>query len=209
MSGCLIVFLVCTGFGVLVNIFDSPKRHETDKPEMSETEKRQKLRESLDPPSKTPLTSKQHLETAKRLLAQIDVNDYDKADVLIFSVSEHAERAREDPHSKAQADLVMKRMANKALEVVKMKAWNAPGAAINAEVTCKLYISSRLKAPSTADWSDAVTARWRDHPGYFLVTHTVDAQNSFGAKLRTNYQCEVVCLSKDLCEVQKMYQIER
>lgn len=46
-----------------------------------------------------------------------------------------------------------------------------------------------LKAPSTADWINAEVSRWADHPGQFLVTHTVDAQNSFGVKLRARYQC--------------------
>jgi hypothetical protein len=203
--GCLTLFLFFMAFSMVVNVI----RSVVEKPEMSEAEKRLKVRESLEPPTKVPLTPRQHLEAAKRLLAQIDVNDYSKAEALIELTSEHGTQARNDPQTRAQADLVMKRMANKSLEVVKIKAWNASGTDIAAELACKHYIASTLKAPSTADWLNADTGRWRDHPGYFLVTHTVDAENSFGAKLRANYQCQVLCLSQTACHVEKMNQVER
>jgi hypothetical protein len=211
MNGCLTVFLIFMGLGVLGSVIGSLGHlaTQTSRPELSEAEKRKKLRESLDPPSSAPLTSQQHLDVARRLLAKIDVNRYEEADVLIQLTSAHATEARKNPSTKAQADVVMKRMSNKALDVVKAKAWITPGASITAEVECKHVISSKLKAPSTADWSNAETARWKDHPGSFLVNHTVDAQNSYGAKIRAKYQCQVVCLSEAACEVTKIYEIER
>ena len=89
MNGCLTVFFIFMGLGVLGNVIGSLGRHdtETSKPELSETEKRQKLRESLDPASRIPLTSRQHLEAARRLFAKIDVNRYEEADVLIQLIS--------------------------------------------------------------------------------------------------------------------------
>jgi hypothetical protein len=211
MNGCLALLLVFIGLGVFVNLID-PFRHrdtESNKPKMSEEEKRRKTREALDPPTSAPLTARQHLEAAKRLLAKLDVAEYGDTFVIIQLISEHGAEARKDPHTKAQADALMKRMANKALDVEKMKAWNEPMAEITAEVDCKLFIKSNLKAPSTADWLSPSTGRWSGHPGYFLVTQTVDAQNSFGAKIRSSYQCRVVCLSGDLCEVEKMYEVAK
>lgn len=69
---------------------------------------------------------------------------------------------------------------------------------------CKQFITARLKAPSRADWQDGEYGQWRNHPGYFLVNYTVAAQNSFGVKLRNSYQCQVSCLTEDICEVEKM-----
>jgi hypothetical protein len=96
-------------------------------------------------------------------------------------------------------------MADKAVDVVKIQAWNSSAAALNAEIDCKVAIESRLKAPSTAEWSRGESAKWRDHPGYFLVQYAVDAENGFGAKLRNRYECQVVCLSKKTCQVTKIY----
>ncbi len=209
-NGNMVVFLLVVGIMIVLTIGSfSQYGTKTESRQVSEAEKRQRLQASIDPPPEVPLTPKQHLEAAKRLLAQIDVNDYPKGDVLIQAITEHATRAQEDSHTKAQADLVMKRMASKALELVKTKAWSSSGAEITAEILCKDVISSSLKAPSTADWSNANSARWSGHPGYFLVSHTVDAQNSFGAKIRANYQCQVVCLSESACEVTKVYPIKR
>ena len=190
------------------NLFRAP-----DKPIMpektSEEPKPQKLRDALDPPTKIPLKPKEHLKLAQRLLAGINIELYEDADVRVQLIAQHAAEAKKDARNKAQADLVLKRMAAKALDVVKVKAWNAPGAAITAQVVCKMSIKSRLKAPSTADWLGSNTARWRDHPGYFLTNYTVDAQNSFGAKLRGQYQCQVFCLSGDACQVTHISEVEQ
>ena len=62
----------------------------------------------------------------------------------------------------------------------------------------KKFVRDRLKAPSTADFgsafgdyqkpSDAVTDLGGDR---FRVTGWVDAENAFGAKLRSNWICEL------------------
>lgn len=60
-----------------------------------------------------------------------------------------------------------------------------------AEVVCKEYVSERLKAPGSAEFSRAAALPadydWLE----FTVTGTVDAQNSFGASLRSSYTCRV------------------
>jgi len=58
----------------------------------------------------------------------------------------------------------------------------------DAQVVCRDFVRDRLKAPSTADFSDV------DHTGSaptFTVTGNVDAENSFGAMLRMRFTCVV------------------
>lgn len=52
---------------------------------------------------------------------------------------------------------------------------------------CEAAIKDKLKAPSTADFSSTATGS-----GTWTVVGTVDAENSFGAKVRTSYQCSVI-----------------
>jgi hypothetical protein len=53
---------------------------------------------------------------------------------------------------------------------------------------CKTYVKGQLKAPSTASFADhSVT-----HNGStYTVAGAVDAENSFGAKIRNTYTCSV------------------
>lgn len=57
-----------------------------------------------------------------------------------------------------------------------------------AEVACENAVRANLKAPSTASFSsnasDAGYRKW-------TVSGYVDAENSFGAKIRTDYSCTV------------------
>ena len=61
-----------------------------------------------------------------------------------------------------------------------------------AESMCMTFISKRLNAPGSADWSGpSETGFEKRADGSYLVWGWVDAQNSFGAKLRKSYRCEV------------------
>lgn len=68
----------------------------------------------------------------------------------------------------------------------------APADALDAYTACTRFVGNRLKAPATARFQD-----YRDvavsHPagGGFRVRGYVDSQNSFGAMLRTQWNCEV------------------
>ena len=59
------------------------------------------------------------------------------------------------------------------------------------------YISARLKAPSTAQFCSLEQARfgrgrnWPSKAPAIIVKLTVDAQNSYGAMLRSNFTCKV------------------
>jgi hypothetical protein len=59
-----------------------------------------------------------------------------------------------------------------------------------AKGACHSRVESGLKAPSTARFSSTVSKHdTRDND--FLVEGTVDAQNSFGATVRSSFQCVV------------------
>lgn len=61
-----------------------------------------------------------------------------------------------------------------------------------AWVAAKLFVKEKLKAPATADfpWSDPSFVTPLGNNRYQVVSY-VDAQNSFGAKIRTNFSCIV------------------
>jgi len=58
-----------------------------------------------------------------------------------------------------------------------------------AEVACEDFVKDRLKAPSTADFSDQV--RTPLPGGQFLVEGQVDSENGFGATVRAAWSCTV------------------
>lgn len=55
-----------------------------------------------------------------------------------------------------------------------------------AKTACENQVKDRLKSPSTAKFNSDVTG-----VGPFTVTGTVDSENSFGATLRSSFQCTV------------------
>lgn len=72
-----------------------------------------------------------------------------------------------------------------------------------------LHIKASLKAPSTADFPNCYrqddlvnTKPLGDKPGGYAVTTYVDAQNSFGAKIRSYFMCPVLFPDADHVQVQ-------
>lgn len=65
---------------------------------------------------------------------------------------------------------------------------------------CQSAVTARLKAPSTATFADGQIAT-DDGEGNWTVRGRVDAQNSFGAMLRTYYTCTVEYRDKDDVQV--------
>lgn len=65
------------------------------------------------------------------------------------------------------------------------------------------FVSRHLKAPSSADfpyYQTSFVKKIKDDPKgrpIYRIDAFVDAQNSFGAKIRTNYTCEVLYDSRD------------
>lgn len=60
---------------------------------------------------------------------------------------------------------------------------------VSAKMACEDAMRAKLKAPSTAEFSGAQTAL---ADGVWTVDGHVDAQNSFGAQLRSRYTCSVM-----------------
>lgn len=57
-----------------------------------------------------------------------------------------------------------------------------------AQDVCEQFVQKRLKAPSTADFSNTTTTNSGDQ---WTVEGDVDAENSFGAPIRNRYVCVV------------------
>ena len=73
------------------------------------------------------------------------------------------------------------------LPSTKNKQQNSP---TQAWTLCEQFVSDRLKAPSTADFSGySETTITGSGLGPWKVSGYVDSQNSFGAKLRSRYSC--------------------
>lgn len=63
-----------------------------------------------------------------------------------------------------------------------------PPSDYEAEVQCQDWLKEQLKAPSTAKFSGTVST---GGPTAWQVSGTVDAQNSFGAMLRSTWSCAI------------------
>jgi hypothetical protein len=75
---------------------------------------------------------------------------------------------------------------------------SADGTATVAEIMCERFIADRLKAPATADYTHE---RTESSASSWTVVGVVDAENAYGAKLRTSYVCEVRRTSGDRWEL--------
>lgn len=61
------------------------------------------------------------------------------------------------------------------------------GDAWGAKDACHGWVEDQLKAPSTADFHDDDVSG----DGPWTITGSVDAENSFGAKIRTSWTCDI------------------
>lgn len=61
-----------------------------------------------------------------------------------------------------------------------------------ALVQCEIYVQNRLKSPSSAKFASTSNSNIQDlGNSVYQVNSYVDAQNSFGAMLRTDYSCKI------------------
>jgi hypothetical protein len=65
------------------------------------------------------------------------------------------------------------------------------GGPFAAHDICKKFVRDRLKAPSSAKFGGFEKGDAVGGDGQYVVREHVDSENSFGAKLRSNYTCEV------------------
>lgn len=64
----------------------------------------------------------------------------------------------------------------------------------HAKIACRGMVQDKLKAPSTADFSnESVSGSGTS----WTVSGSVDAQNSFGAKIRSSYTCSITFSPSD------------
>jgi hypothetical protein len=79
----------------------------------------------------------------------------------------------------------------------------SPATPTEASVMCEYFVKNRLKAPSTAKfphyWELEITTYGKNEgvKDAFRVKGYVDAQNGFGAMIRSNYICDVQYISED------------
>jgi hypothetical protein len=99
-------------------------------------------------------------------------------------------------HKDLLAATIMRNLAQR------LAALDASPPSIEAHAVCLVVVKDGLKAPSTADFQnsneDYIQYLGR---GKFHVQTAVDAQNSFGAKLRKTFDCKVQCYASENCEV--------
>lgn len=60
-----------------------------------------------------------------------------------------------------------------------------------AHIQCKEFVRDQLKAPSSADFAFLDYSASNLGGNQFVIRSTVEAQNSFGVKLKNNYVCSV------------------
>lgn len=60
---------------------------------------------------------------------------------------------------------------------------------IDAMTDAQFFVEKQLKSPSTAEFSNMESTL--QYENIFKVTGSVDSQNSFGAMIRTNFECVV------------------
>jgi hypothetical protein len=67
-----------------------------------------------------------------------------------------------------------------------------------ADQVCRTQVLGKLRAPGTAQFSDAtVSYKPGETADFYTARGAVDAQNGFGALLRMRYECDLV-LERDL-----------
>ncbi|GEM_PF-2196186 len=149
------------------------------------------------------MTDRQLLLAASKLLS---ANRTDK-----ISLSQEAdatsylrEFARRNPNkqdplaTKLNAKLASIRISRELMESVAKLDSQPP--TLEAEAACRATVKQNLKAPSTADFVDDDYVKYLGK-GKFDVQTTVDAQNSFGAKIRSNFDCKMQCFDEWHCSV--------
>ena len=86
----------------------------------------------------------------------------------------------------------MAKLKADAAKKAKATAEKIEHADFDAFLMAKLFVTKRLKAPSTAkfaDWDESHVTKINS--GEYLVTSWVDSQNGFGAMLRKQYVCDL------------------
>lgn len=78
----------------------------------------------------------------------------------------------------------------------------------SSAVMCEGFVKKRLKSPGSAEFSGVSDTKIKTisnkKPWRYLVTGYVDSQNSFGAKVRNNYTCDISTKDDDTWTLGRM-----
>ena len=91
-------------------------------------------------------------------------------------------------------NLIPQREDGRTPEQKRLARWESNDAKRDAFRISQQFVTKRFKAPATAEFpgSDhAAVAVVHQGEGLFLVKGYVDAENAFGAKLRSSFLCEL------------------
>lgn len=77
----------------------------------------------------------------------------------------------------------------------------AEGDRYGAFTVCQDQVSAQLRSPSTADFASIVESNVNGSRGIWHVSSYVDAQNGFGAMIRTSWTCTAIHQSGDRYKV--------
>lgn len=75
----------------------------------------------------------------------------------------------------------------------------------NAKDICQTFVTRRLRAPSTAKFPYYHQIDgYKQSDGVYRITSYVDAQNGFGAMIRSNYDCKAIPVDGDTWKLVKL-----
>jgi hypothetical protein len=94
------------------------------------------------------------------------------------------------------------KLKTRATEVLLATTTKNPQDRTTLILLCQNAVMKTLKAPSTADFPWPGEETIVDHGAWrYTVQSYVDAQNSFGAKIRTPFRCEILCSDIGQCSL--------
>jgi hypothetical protein len=153
-------------------------------------------------PEFSKMTVTQHLTEAKRLISPTaQKEDLEEADLHLKEV---LKRSPGNGDAIRLYDLATARAKQIAAEIEENWAVQAKAHPQKdlAQIKCEEAVSANLKAPSTASFAPYSSTEILDLGKWMYRVHSyVDAENSFGAHIRTPYSCTVQCVAVDACAV--------
>jgi hypothetical protein len=177
---CLFVFLA------LVAILASVSSHTNTDTTASSS---QSTSQSGAPPAEDALTAKQHLSELRKLVSKHPLLEPD-----IASIRKHIIQLQ---LKKADADKTTAEIIAIAENRLKWAEWRNK-VSFEATVTCRMATQARLKAPDSVEWKGQDGGWDPEKDWYYNIDLEADAMNSFGAKLRSVFYCQVLCSDKEL-----------
>jgi hypothetical protein len=63
---------------------------------------------------------------------------------------------------------------------------------LNALVVSRSFVKEKLKSPASSEFGNSTDLVTQPNDTTFIIISYVDAQNSFGALIRSNYSCKII-----------------